>query len=105
MECLNKVELIGTVGNVRISEVSDSTLVKFAVATNYCYKSKDGCAVIETTWHYCSAWTCNLPNAAELAKGSKVHLFGRIRTNNYIGVDGVERTAIEILVNKLDIIG
>ena len=49
MEQLNRIELIGTIGQVRLTEVADTRLARFSVATNVAYRSKDGAAVIETT--------------------------------------------------------
>ena len=49
MEQLNKVELIGTVGTIRMTEVGEASSARLSLATNYAYRSKDGAAVIETT--------------------------------------------------------
>ena len=38
MEQLNKIEIQGIVGNVRIQDVADSKVANFSVATNYAYK-------------------------------------------------------------------
>ena len=49
MEQLNKVELIGTVGSVYVKDFGNTRCVNFSVATNQCYKDREGCPVIETT--------------------------------------------------------
>ena len=105
MEHLNKIELVGTVGYVNNTKVGDLTNIRFSVATNYAYKSNDGCAVIETTWHNCTAWSDKNPKATQLTKGDTVHLSGRLRIQKYEGADGVGRTFTEIVVNNLDIVG
>ena len=51
MEQLNRVELRGTVGSVYIKDFGTTRCVNFSVATNYCFKDREGCPVIETTWH------------------------------------------------------
>ena len=49
MEQLNRVELRGTVGSVYIKVFGTTRCVNFSVATNYCFKDREGCPVIETT--------------------------------------------------------
>ena len=56
MEQLNRIELRGNVGNIKLQTVGDKLAARFTVATNYAYKDKDGSAVIETTWHNINAW-------------------------------------------------
>ena len=48
MEQLNKIEIQGIVGSIRIQDVADTKVANFSVATNS-YKSKDGGIIIETT--------------------------------------------------------
>ena len=57
LECINRVELQGTVGTSRVTEVGDRNIINFSLATNYAYRDREGYLVIETkTWHTCSAW-------------------------------------------------
>lgn len=49
MEQLNRIELKGNVGNVKVQTVGDNEVARFSVATNYVFKGKDGQPVIETT--------------------------------------------------------
>ncbi len=79
MEQLNKIELRGNVGNIRIQTVGDNEVAHFSLATNYAYKGKDGTPVIETT--------C-----------------GRIRFQKFNGSDGTEKQYYEVLANRLAII-
>ena len=51
MEQLNRVELRGTVGCVYVEDFGNTRCVNFSVATNYYFKDREGCPVIETTWH------------------------------------------------------
>ena len=50
MEQLNRIEIRGNVGAVRLQVVGNSRVAKISVATNYVYKGRDGEPVIETTW-------------------------------------------------------
>lgn len=56
MEQLNRIEIRGNVGNVRIQNVGGRNVARMTVATNLAYKAQDGCAVIETTWHNVTAF-------------------------------------------------
>ena len=45
---LNRIEIKGNVGAVRLQVVGNSRVAKISVATNYVYKGRDGDPVIET---------------------------------------------------------
>ena len=49
MEQINRIEIRGNVGAVRLLVVGNSRVAKISVATNYVYKGRDGYPVIETT--------------------------------------------------------
>ena len=46
---INRVELQGIVGTSRVSNLGEKNAVSFSLATNYAYKDREGCHVIETT--------------------------------------------------------
>lgn len=105
MEQLNKIELRGNVGNVKIQEVGQNEVAKFSLATNYVFKGKDGSPVIETTWHNVAAWSGRgMPDFKNIRKGSLVHVSGRLRCQRYEGADKVERQYYEVLANRIEII-
>lgn len=105
MEQLNKVELKGIVGNVRIQDFEQSRMARIGLATNYAYKDREGTAVIDTSWHNVVAWEGrNIQGLDRIAKGTKLHIFGRIRYQNYTGLDGVDRTGTDIVANQIKII-
>ena len=105
MEQLNKVDLIGTVGSVYVKDFGNMRRVFFSVATNYCFKDREGCPVIETTWHRVMAWeNQDTADAFKLEKGSQVHVIGRIRVQRYTGADGVERSMVEVVAGKVNLI-
>lgn len=104
MEQLNKIELKGNVGNVRVQTVGENEVIHFSVATNYAYKGKDGMPVIETTWHNVVAWNGKgMPDFKKIDKGTPVHVCGRIRQQKYTASDGTERQSFEVLANRLSI--
>ena len=105
MEHLNKIEICGIVGSVYVKDFQSAKCANFSVATNYCYKAKDGCPVIETTWHRVVAWESDtIKNLDQLRKGCCVHVIGRIRMQRYPGADGVERSTCEVIASKLEIV-
>lgn len=107
MECINKVELRGTIGSVRTVTALEGTLIRFSVATNYAYKDKDGMAVIETTWHNCYVWSNKLNEGTSIedfAKGATVHLLGRIRQVRYTDVNNQTVNTWEVVASSTEIL-
>ena len=105
MEQLNKVELKGIVGNVRIQTYDDNKMARIGLATNFAYKDREGTAVIDTSWHNVIAWEGrNIQDLDKIGKGTKLHVLGRIRYQNYTGVDGIDRTGTDILASQIKII-
>ena len=98
MEQMNKIELKGFVGNVRVQSVGNSKNVRFSVATNYAYKDRSGCPVIETTWHSVSAWD----KGTELRKGDYVHVVGRLRNQRYTDCEGREQVIVEVVAREVE---
>ena len=104
MEQLNKIEIRGIIGSVYVKNFGNAKCANFSVATDYCYKSPDGCAVVETTWHRVVAWEGNLiKNLDQLQKGSGVHVIGRLRSQKYIAADGTEKVVFETIANKVEL--
>ena len=105
MEQLNRVEIRGIIGSVYVKEFGNAIVANFSVATEHCYTAKDGCAVIETTWHRVVAWEGNpIKDLSQLKQGLGVHVIGRLRMQKYMGSDGNERRTYEILASKMEII-
>ena len=105
MEQLNRIELRGNVGNIRISEVGESKVARFSVATNFIYKGKDTEGVVETTWHNVVAWSGKgMPDFTAITKGAPVYVTGRIRTSRFTGSDGTEKTVYEVVASKIEVL-
>ena len=103
MEQLNKVELRGILGVLRVMPIGDTRYATMSVATNYCYKDAEGCPTIETTWHLVTAWEGNAcADLSSLQKGDKIHVIGRLRNRKYVDNAGIERTQIDIIANMLE---
>lgn len=104
MEQLNRIELRGNVGSVRISTVGTSQMARFSLATNFMYKTKEGEAVVETTWHNVVAWSGKgMPDFNRIGKGSPVYVCGRLKSSKYTAGDGTERQIYEVIANRLSI--
>ncbi len=104
MEQLNRIELKGNVGNVKIQHVGDNDVIRFSLATNYVFKSKDGNPVIETTWHNITAWNGKgMPDFSKIGKGTLAHVYGRVRYQKFSGADGTDKQYYEVLANRIEI--
>ena len=92
-------------GNIRISEVGESKVARFSVATNFIYKGKDNEGVVETTWHNVVAWSGKgMPDFTAITKGAPVYVTGRIRTSRFTGSDGTEKTVYEVVASKIEVL-
>lgn len=102
MEHINQVHIVGRVGNVRSSQVGESNVANFSVVTEIFYKTKDGSAVVESTWHNVVAWEGRgIPNLLPLEKGVLVDVRGRLRQVEYTGTDGLKKSFYEVVANRM----
>ena len=105
MEQLNRIELKGVVGSIRVQDFDENRMARITMATNYAYKDREGSAVIDTSWHNIVAWEGrNITGLDTIAKGTKLHVVGRLRYQKYTGLDGVDRIATDILASRLSVI-
>lgn len=104
---MNKIILIGNLG--RDPEMSYTpngiAVTKFSLAVSRVTKSPTGERQDETEWFNIVAWrqlaeTCN----TYLRKGQKVFIEGRLTTRKYTDRNGVERTAIDVIANDLEML-
>lgn len=105
MEDLNRIELRGTVGNVSVIKLTETSVAHVSLRTDSAYKDKDGNSVIDTAWHYVTIWEGkDRPNPKDIGKGDRLHVTGRVRVNRFTGIDGGERTFNEVIANKVEIV-
>lgn len=104
---MNKLLLIGHLGKDPDMNYTPSgvAVTKFSLAVNHTSKSASGEKQTETQWFNIIAWrnlaeTCN----TYLKKGSKVYLEGRLTTRKYTDRTGVERVAIEVIANEMEML-
>ena len=104
---MNRVELNGFVGiNPEVKTLSNGkTMTRFSLATNDDYKDKNGEWVKDTTWHNVVVWNSKaLPEGAEVKKGSRVHLTGKLKNRQYTDKQGVVRYVTEVIGSKLELV-
>ncbi len=105
METINRVELQGTVGNVRLQEAGDRKVIHFSLVTNRVARNREGENIVETCWHNVEAWEGqNIADLDRIVKGCNVHVSGRIRYSKYVGNDKIERTSTDIIASKLELV-
>lgn len=102
LHCINRVELRGFVGTSKVTSIGDKKAVRFSLATNYAYRDKEGCPVIEKTWHNCFAWTDSDADVSLYSKGTPLRVEGRIRNIRYTDASGCEVSTMEIVVSKVE---
>lgn len=104
-ESLNRVELKGRIGSVRVMKMSETSVARLSVATDYGYKDSTGTPIIETTWHSVLLWegkAASKETIESLAKGDAVHVIGRIRIQKYTDVDGNEKSQPEVVAQSFE---
>lgn len=105
---VNKVILVGNLGRdpeVRYMPNGDA-VANFSIATSESWKDKSGERVSRTEWHNIVIYRKLAEIAGQyLKKGSSVYLEGRIQSRKYTGKDGIERTAYEIIVSEMKMMG
>ena len=89
---INKVELRGFAGKSR--RRGDRTVLQ--VATEYVYRSEDGCPTIETTW-----CTVVVDCETQFRWGDMVHVKGRLVNRRYTLENGEDRIFTEIIADEV----
>ncbi len=101
---LNKVMLIGRVGkDPEINYIKeDVPVVRFSMATNESYKTKEGEWRDITEWHNIIAWRqiakyCD----NNIKKGMLIFVEGKLQTRQWEGQDGIKRYSTDIIVDQV----
>lgn len=108
MEHINKIELLGMVGQVKTRQIADLLMVDFSMVTNRVFRNGAGQAVVESTWHQVQAWECdNIPAEVldSIRKGDAVHVVGSVRCQSLVSTQGEERKTYSVLAHEVEIIG
>lgn len=100
---LNRIELIGVIGNVRTRSVSgDDMVANFSVATNYAYYYNNN-PIIETTWHNVVAFKSEKDiDFDAIVKGGKIHVIGRVKQEPYVDINNEKKFLFKIVASKVE---
>ena len=104
MEFINRIELVGVIGTIRKQTYSNRMVANFSVLTEYSFKDKSGCAVVEATWHNVIAWQNGEMPLDLIAKGTRVCVQGRLRCRRYTNENGEPRTSYEVIAKDVNIL-
>lgn len=103
MEYINRIEIQGNIGSVRIIKSGEKKLARLTVLTNHIYKAQDGCPVVESTWHAVSVWENDrIKDLESLHKGQEVHVKGRLRCTHFTDAQGMTRTISETVASEFE---
>lgn len=109
MSSLNKVQLIGRLGNdpeVKYMPSGDA-VANLSLATSENWKDKASGEKKEATeWHRCSMFGRLAEIAGEyLKKGALIYVEGKIKTRKWTDKDNIERYTTEIHVHEMKMLG
>ncbi|MFC2068259.1 single-stranded DNA-binding protein [Chloroflexota bacterium] len=104
MPSLNKVMIIGNVGNdpeMRFTP-NGNPVTSFRMATNRIYTTQDGERRQETEWLTVVTWNRLAEQCNQfLTKGRLVYAEGRIHIRNWEGQEGQKHSKPEIIANRV----
>lgn len=102
---INRIEIKGVIGNIRVNEFEDNQVASISVVTNYVYKGRDGNGIVETMWFNVVAWKnrCGTEDLNSLKKGQTIEVVGRMREREYTGSDGAVRRITELVASKVEL--
>ena len=103
---LNKVMLIGNLGQDAEHRftTTNTEVTTFSLATTYSYKGREGNWINETTWHNIVLFGASDYLKANLKKGKKFYVEGRISKRDYENKDGQKVYVSEVIADKFSLI-
>ena len=104
MASLNKVMIIGNVGTdpeMRFTP-SGNPMTSFRIAASHNYTTSECERRQETEWFSVITWNRLAESCNQfLIKGRRAYVEGRLRSRSWEGQDGVKRTRLEIVANRV----
>lgn len=104
MAGLNKIMIIGNVGRdpeMRYAP-SGAAVTKFSVATSRVYTTREGEKKEETEWFTVEAWNRLGETVNQfVAKGRRIYVEGRLRSEPWTGKDGTPRSGNTIVATEV----
>jgi single-strand DNA-binding protein len=108
MASLNKVQIIGNLGNDPETKFTQSgtAVTNISVATTRKFKDRDDQVQEETEWHRVTFWGKLAEIAGEyLRKGASVYVEGRLKTEKWTDQNGVDRYTTKIIADEMVMLG
>lgn len=103
---MNRADFIGRLTkHPEVGETASGVnFAKFSIAVDRKFKNADG--EKETDFFNCIAWRKLAEIIGDYAKkGSQVYVSGELQNHSYEGSDGVNRTAMQVVVNDFQLLG
>ena len=107
MEYLNRIELRGVVGNVKVTPERDSAIARISLMTAIAYKDSYGMPVIQSCWHNLVVFSGKgIPadTVKAIEKGDRLYIEGILHQQRYTNDVGTTSSYYEVLVNKLSVL-
>jgi single-strand DNA-binding protein len=104
MSSLNKVQLIGNLGNDP-DIINEGKIAKFSLATSESWNDKtSGERKTKTEWHNIVVYNEGLVGVVQqyVKKGSKVYVEGQLQTRKWEDKDGVTKYTTEIVLQNFN---
>lgn len=103
---INKFIGIGNItADAEIRSLGSSQVAKFGLAMNDKYRDKNDGSVKEVT-EFINVEAWDIPGIHQyLLKGQQVYVEGSLRTDKWVGQDGVQRSAVKIRANRVQLLG
>lgn len=105
MASVNKVIILGNVGQDPEIREGNFTVAALSIATSRKWRDKAGETQSETEWHRVSAFGRLAEIISQyVRKGDLIYIEGRLRTRKYEDKQGVERWVTEIIAEQLQLL-
>lgn len=105
MASVNKVIILGNVGQDPEIREGNFIVAALSIATTRKWRDKAGETQSETEWHRVSAFGRLAEIISQyVRKGDPIYIEGRLRTRKYEDKQGVERWVTEIIAEQLQLL-
>ena len=105
MASVNKVIILGNVGQDHEIREGNFIVAALSIATSRKWRDKAGETQSETEWHRVSAFGRLAEIISQyVRKGDPIYIEGRLRTRKYEDKQGVERWVTEIIAEQLQLL-
>jgi len=101
MEYINSIEIQGYVSSPSFTEIANSSVARFSLATEFAYKNDKGTPVVETTWFSCMAFKSDENDFSALQVGNFVNVKGRLKERRYVSSEGIEKRYFEVICQSV----